>query len=161
MPDVFIGLGSNLGDREAALTSALEAIRELPETRLIRSSSWMETDPVGGPPQGMFLNGVVQIETTLSPEQLLDHLQRIERELGRTEEKIRWGPRVIDLDLLTYSDLTLETPRLTLPHPRLHERSFVLVPLSHIAPDWCHPRLKKSASALLKALPLADHPSSA
>jgi 2-amino-4-hydroxy-6-hydroxymethyldihydropteridine diphosphokinase len=150
----FIALGSNQGDREAYLLWAVERLRQLPRTRVVQSSRWLENPPVGGPPQGMFLNGVVQIETDLAPEELLVHLQAIEDALGRPKERIRWGPRVIDLDLLAYDDLILDTPNLTLPHPRLHERSFVLIPLSELAPHWKHPKLGKTVMELLEAL---DH----
>ncbi len=150
----FIALGSNLGDRKAYLTWAVERLGQLPDTRVLAISRWMENPPVGGPPQEMFLNGVVQIETTLPPQVLLQHLRRIEIDLGRPSERIRWGPRVIDLDLLTYGDLLLDEPELTLPHPRLHQRHFVLSPLAEIAPDWQHPKLRKTALEMLGEL---DH----
>ncbi len=150
MATAFIGLGSNLGDRETYLTWALERLGSLPETRLIQASRWIETDPVGGPPQGGFLNGVAEIETGLQPRPLLDFLQQIEQALGRPPERIRWGPRVIDLDLLAYDDLRLQDPELTLPHPRMHARHFVLIPLAEIAPNWRHPELHKTAKELLE-----------
>lgn len=153
MAIAFIGLGSNLGDREAYLSWALDRLRILPSSRLTRCSSWYETPPVGGPPQGMFLNGAAELETELPPKTLLEFLQRIEMDLGRPQEHLRWGPRVIDLDLLAYDDLVLETEELTLPHPRMHERHFVLAPLAEIAPDWRHPRLGKSVRELLELIP--------
>ena len=149
MAIAFIGLGSNIGDREAHLASALEEIRRLPGTQLMKSSAWIETEPIGGPPQGKFLNGAAAIETGLPPETLLHYLQKIEQKLGRPLKRIPWGPRVIDLDLLTYKDLLLKTPELTLPHPRMQERPFVLIPLAEIAPTWRHPQLGKSAYQLL------------
>ncbi len=149
MAIAFIGLGSNLGDRQKYLQSATEALKTIPKTELIKTSQWYETEPVGGPPQRPFLNGVTQIRTELSPSDLLDHLQAIEQRFGRPVEHPRWGPRVIDLDLLSYDDRILEAPRLTLPHPRMHERGFVLQPLVEIAPDWRHPRLGQSARELL------------
>ena len=139
MATAFIGLGSNMGDRAGHLRAALERLAQLPQTRVIRCSSWHETAPVGGPPQGMFLNGVARIETSLKPKDLLERLQLIEEELGRPRERVQWGPRVIDLDLLDYDGLTLNLPGLELPHPRLRKRPFVLIPLAEIAPEWRHP----------------------
>ena len=149
MAIAFIGLGSNLGDRAAYLTRALKQLAALPDTAVVQVSQWHETVPVGGPPQSLFLNGVSEIQTGLAPEALLQHLQEIERHAGRPKEHERWGPRVIDLDLLSYDDLILETPTLTLPHPRMHERRFVLEPLAEIAPRWVHPKLGKTARQLL------------
>ncbi len=149
MAIAFIGLGSNLGDRAANLTYALEQLAALPDTTLFRTSQWYETTPVGGPPQGLFLNGVSEIQTALAPETLLQHLQQIEQQTGRPKEHERWGPRMIDLDLLSYENLLMETPMLTLPHPRMQERRFVLEPLAEIAPQWTHPKLGKTAQQLL------------
>ena len=141
-----------MGDRAGHLWAALERLAQLPKTRVIRCSSWHETAPVGGPPQGMFLNGVAQIETSLKPKDLLDRLQQAEEEIGRPQERVRWGPRVIDLDLLDYDGLVLRKPELELPHPRIHERPFVLIPLAEIAPEWCHPVLQQTATDLLENL---------
>ena len=132
MGNAYVALGSNLGDRERALRLALQKIGELPGTRVARSSSFHETDPVGGPSQGKFLNAAARLETGLEPLDLLRGLQKIEREMGRPAEHERWGPRVIDLDLLTYDNLALNTPELTLPHPRMQERRFVMIPLHEI-----------------------------
>lgn len=129
---VFIGLGSNLGDRERNLNQAIEQIRLLPQTQLLALSRTHETDPVGGPPQGKFLNAAAKLETQLKPFDLLHRLQEIERRLGRPAVHERWGPRVIDLDILTYDDLTMETPELTLPHPLMREREFVMKPLKDL-----------------------------
>ena len=153
MATAFIGLGSNVGDREGTLKRAVERLRSVPETTVTAVSKWTETDPVGGPPQGTYFNGVVQIQTSLKPKTLLSYFQEIEQAFGRPESHVHWGPRVIDLDLLTYDDLVLEEPDLVLPHPRLHERPFVLIPLAQIAPTWRHPKLGKSAKELLE-----DHP---
>ena len=128
----YVALGSNLGNRERALRLTLQKLGELPETRVAQSSAFHETDPVGGPPQGKFLNAAARLETGLEPLELLRGLQKIEREMGRPAEHERWGPRAIDLDLLTYDDLALQTSELTLPHPRMHERPFVMIPLNEI-----------------------------
>ena len=149
MATAFIALGSNIGDRETLLQSALQHLACLPYTQVVRTSRWQETEPAGGPPQGKFLNGVAEIQTGLSPQNLHAHLQRIERALGRPAVRERWGPRPIDLDLLAYDDIVLETPELVIPHPRMQERPFVLQPLSEIAPDWKHPTLGKTAMELL------------
>ncbi len=152
MATAFIGLGSNLGERAGFLKSALDRIGRFPKTKIIRCSSWHETDPVGGPPQEKFLNGVARIETQLKPADLLDRLQLVEEELGRPREHDRNGPRVIDLDLLDYDNLGVKTRRLELPHPRMQERLFVLLPLAEIEPEWKHPILEKTAKDLLSEL---------
>ncbi|MDO8730419.1 MAG: 2-amino-4-hydroxy-6-hydroxymethyldihydropteridine diphosphokinase [Candidatus Omnitrophota bacterium] len=136
MATATLSLGSNLGDRAENLRVALQKIGELPSTRIVKSSTFHETDPVGGPPQGKFLNAAARLETELEPHELLHSLQKIEREMGRPAEHERWGPRVIDLDLLTYDNLRLNTPELTLPHPRMKERAFVLIPLAEISPEF-------------------------
>jgi len=117
-----------------------------------------ETDPAGGPPQGPYLNTVVEIETTLNPDALLKELQRIERLLGRQPSPQRWAPRPIDLDLLLYDDRVMEQPALVIPHPRLHERRFVLEPLIQLAPELMHPTLRKPMSALLERLTAGEPP---
>ena len=152
MAVVFVALGSNLGDRESFLDQALNRLRNLPQTKIVRSSRWYETEPVGGPPQGMFLNGVVELETSLSPMDLFHQMKKIEMDCGRPSEHQSSEPRVIDLDLLFYDDRIIKTPELTVPHPRLHEREFVLLPLTEIAPTWVHPQIKKSAQELLSDL---------
>jgi 2-amino-4-hydroxy-6-hydroxymethyldihydropteridine diphosphokinase len=124
-----VGLGANLGDREATIRAALEAL-----PGVVAVSSLRETDPVGVTDQPQYLNGVAALETDLSPRELLDRLLEVERGLGR-ERRERWGPRTIDLDLLLYGEETIEEPGLTVPHPRLHERRFALEPLSELAPD--------------------------
>ena len=133
MSDAFVGLGSNLGDRAALLRAALAALDELPGTRLAAASRWRETAPVGGPPQPCFLNAVARIESALAPGQLLAWLQRLEWRAGRIRRQ-RHGPRTLDLDLLCYDDARLSGPYLTLPHPHLEERRFVLEPLHELAP---------------------------
>lgn len=134
----FIGLGSNLGDRVAYLAAARQSLADSSGLDLTVSSSLYESEPVGYVNQGWFLNQVVAVATSLDPYSLLRILQGIEQDLGR-RRLIRWGPRVIDLDLLIYGNEVLTDPELTVPHPRIYERSFVLVPLSEIAPNYVHP----------------------
>ena len=152
MAHALIALGSNLGDREANLAKAVEQLKTLPVTRILRISRWIETAPVGGPPQGKFLNGAAQLDTELSPQELLKGLQAVEVTMGRPIEHPKNNPRVIDLDLLSYNQMIVETSELTLPHPRLHERMFVLEPLSEIAPDWTHPILRKKPLQMIHDL---------
>ncbi|MGD0152924.1 MAG: 2-amino-4-hydroxy-6-hydroxymethyldihydropteridine diphosphokinase [Thermacetogeniaceae bacterium] len=134
----YIGLGSNLGDRAVYLAAARQSLAGTPGILIARTSSLYETEPVGYTDQGWFLNQVAEIATSLAPYELLQVLQGIEQDLGR-RRLIRWGPRVIDLDLLLYGDAMLTDPDLTVPHPRIYERSFVLAPLCEIAPDYVHP----------------------
>jgi len=140
MPQAFIGLGANLGDRAANLRAAISALREAPGVAVERVSSFIETRPRGGPPQPDFLNAAAQLETDLAPRDLLRALLTIESRLGRVRGE-RWGPRAIDLDLLLYDDETVSEPGLRVPHPHMHERLFVLEPLCEIAPDAVHPVL--------------------
>ncbi|NMM82641.1 2-amino-4-hydroxy-6-hydroxymethyldihydropteridine diphosphokinase [Acidovorax sp. SRB_14] len=129
----WIGLGANLGERAAALRAALAAIAALPGTRVLRVSSLYRSAPVGaGGPD--YLNAVAEIATTLAPQALLEGLQAIEQAAGR-ERPYRNAPRTLDLDILLFGDAPIETPTLTVPHPRLHERAFVLLPLAEIAPQ--------------------------
>jgi len=130
----YVGLGSNLGDREATLRQAVAALREVPGVRIVAVSAFRETDPVGFLDQPRFLNGAAAIETELSPQELLAALLEVERGLGRIRGGERYGPRTVDLDLLVYGDVTLAEPGLEIPHPRLHERRFALEPLAELAP---------------------------
>lgn len=146
----YVGLGSNLGDRAAYLLSGLSALSRLPETCLLRLSPVYETDPVG-PPQPLYLNLVAELETGLPPRRLLSEMLGIEERLGR-ERKERFGPRTLDLDLLLYGDLVLEEEGLRVPHPRLHQRAFVLVPLLDLLPAGRHPLLGRTFAELLASL---------
>jgi 2-amino-4-hydroxy-6-hydroxymethyldihydropteridine diphosphokinase len=149
-----IALGSNLGDRSAQLKRAVALLREHPLITVDAVSSFHETDPVGGPAgQSMYLNAAALLRTPLSPQDLLEVLLGAEKSLGRDRSTAeRNGPRTIDLDLLLYEDVLVDEPGLTLPHPRMHERAFVLRPLVEVAPDFIHPKLNKSVSELLAVL---------
>ena len=146
----YVGLGSNLGERETLIRVAIEGLARLPETRLTMVSSLYDTEPVGELDQPNFLNAVVQLETALTARQLLWNLLLIERRLGRVRHAARrYGPRTIDLDLLLHGDLVIDTPDLRVPHPDFHRRAFVLVPLVEIEPRLVHPLLGLDVSELL------------
>lgn len=145
-----IALGSNLGDRGAHLDAAVAGLRAAPGTRLTAVSPYLETAPVGPVPQGPFLNAAATLVTTLSPTDLLAHLQSIERSRGRVRAGTpRWGPRTLDLDLLLYGERVIDEPGLTVPHPRLHERLFVLEPLALVVPHAIVPSLRRTVAELL------------
>ncbi len=148
----FIGLGSNLGNREAHCTAAATHLRRLPGTVLTRTSPLIETQPEDDVEGGPFLNGVAEIATTLPPDELLVGLQAIETALGRPSPHARGKARTIDLDLLLYGDAVVQRPGLTVPHPRLAARRFVLEPLAAIAPEVRHPVLDLTAVELLERL---------
>ena len=137
----YIGLGANLGDREATMRAALAALDAVSGVRVVAVSTFRETDPVGYLDQPRFLNAAAAVETDLDPRGVLDALLEVERELGRTREGPRHGPRTIDLDLLLFGDATLDEPGLTVPHPRLQERAFVLDPLADLDPGLVVPGL--------------------
>jgi 2-amino-4-hydroxy-6-hydroxymethyldihydropteridine diphosphokinase len=141
----YIGLGTNIGDRYQYLVQAIDLLAETPLIKLINISSVYETDPVGYEDQDLFLNMVIEVKTDLSAEQLLANCMRIEQNLGRKRE-IRWGPRTIDLDILLYNQENIETEKLVVPHPRMLERAFVIVPLLEICPDIKIPGFDKSYS---------------
>ncbi len=149
--DVFLGIGSNLGD---PLANCLDAVRKLDEIRgfsVCSVSSWYRTEPVGYTQQNWFVNGVLKGKSVLSPEELLRELQNIEGLMGR-KRTIRWGPRVIDLDILFFGERKVNLPYLKVPHPELHKRRFVLVPLCELAPEWKLPWFNVTACELLKNL---------
>ncbi len=151
---VFIGLGSNVGDRQASLEAALSKLTRIPETYLVKTSHFYETDPVGDVPQEAFLNAVCELASRLLPLPFLRVLQAIEMSQGRNRsQETRGGPRTLDLDLLFWGDLFRAEEGLEIPHPRLHERAFVLVPLMEIAPDFVHPRLKKTIQQMAASVP--------
>ena len=147
-------MGTNLGDRHANVTCALRGLQAVPRTRVTGRSALYETAPVGGPDnQGPFLNAVVSVETALPAAELLTALHAIERSCGR-ERVIRWAARTLDLDLLTFGDTVSDDPALLLPHPRMHERRFVMVPVCDIVLDMRHPRLGLAMAELLARLPV-------
>ena len=139
MTRAYIGLGANLGDREAMLRSALEQLGAEPGIDVMAVSKLRDTDPVGITDQPRFLNAAAAVETDLTARELLDRMLGIERRLGRTREAPRFGPRTIDLDLLLYGDEQIDDPGLEVPHPRLHERLFALEPLADLDPDLVVP----------------------
>jgi 2-amino-4-hydroxy-6-hydroxymethyldihydropteridine diphosphokinase len=147
----YIGLGSNLGDGIQNCRRALEAIGSDPRNRLVQCSPPYRTEPVGKRDQDWFINGVAAVETSMTPGDLLEFLLSVEDRMGRVRKE-KWGPRIIDLDILFYGDRVLDGNNLRIPHPRLQERRFVLVPLSDIAPDLVHPVFRRTISRLLTEL---------
>jgi 2-amino-4-hydroxy-6-hydroxymethyldihydropteridine diphosphokinase len=153
MPTAYIALGANLGDRTRNIETAIAALRATPGVKVEQVSALIETPAVGGPPDSPpFLNAAAELETTLAPRALLDRLLEIEHEIGR-ERREKWGPRVIDLDLLLYDDQIIAEPHMQVPHPLMHERRFVLEPLAQIAWWTKHPVLGLTIAELLRLLP--------
>ncbi len=151
----FIGAGANLGEPVRQLGQAIEELRQSPGIKFLAASSFYRTQPVGPVEQPPFVNAVFSLEPEIGPHDLLSILLDIEQKMGRVRKE-RWGPRDIDLDLLFYGDAVISGEGLEVPHPRLHERRFVLAPLAEIAPGFVHPVLKKSVSELLAELPSGD-----
>jgi 2-amino-4-hydroxy-6-hydroxymethyldihydropteridine diphosphokinase len=154
----YIGLGANEGDPQRQLKQAISHLAAAEEIELVKASSFYLNPPLGPPDQPWYVNAVIEVRTRLTPEELLRVLHRVEQDLGRVRRE-RWGPRVIDLDLLLYNGVILSGPDLSLPHPEMHNRSFVLVPLAEIAPQAWHPALEKTASELLGSLAPEDRES--
>lgn len=150
MKTAYLGLGSNVGDREAALREAVRLLASA-DLRVARVSSLYETEPMYVTGQPRFLNQVAEIETSLMPMQLLSRVLGVERELGRTR-RLAKGPRSIDIDVLLFGRFVVESPRLVVPHPGLHERRFALEPLAELNPELRHPVLKKTVRELLAGL---------
>jgi 2-amino-4-hydroxy-6-hydroxymethyldihydropteridine diphosphokinase len=148
----YLSLGSNLGDRLSNLKIAVLKMEESDSITLLESSPVYETEPVGKEDQPWFLNSVALVETSIEPLSLLDDLLGIEKAMGRQRE-VKWGPRNVDLDILLYDDLIIDSDRLTLPHPQIHKRRFILLPLVRMNPDLMHPLLKKTVKELLRECP--------
>jgi len=144
----YLSLGSNLGDRLSNLEMAVLKMGESDSITLLELSPVYETEPVGKEDQPWFLNSVALVETSLEPLSLLDYLLGMEKVMGRQRD-VKWGPRNVDLDILLYDDLIIDTDRLTLPHPQMHKRRFVLLPLVRMNPDLLHPLLNKTVKELL------------
>jgi 2-amino-4-hydroxy-6-hydroxymethyldihydropteridine diphosphokinase len=152
MRRVYVGIGSNLGDREFLIRKAVESLRQLPQTNVSGVSSLYDTEPVGETEQPPFLNAVAWIETELLPRELLWQMLLIEKRMGRVRSK-RWGPRSIDLDLLFYDDELIDEPDLQIPHPEAHRRAFVLYPLLELDPNFRHPVTGETVRRMIQKLP--------
>lgn len=146
----YLGLGSNLGDRLGFLQQAVDELNDQPGVRVVASSRVWETDPVGGPPQPDYLNAVVRAETDLTALDLLEACHRVEASLARTRG-VRWGPRTIDIDVLLFDRTCVDTPLLTIPHPRLSERAFVVLPLLELDPEAVLPGGPRLVDAVLSS----------
>jgi 2-amino-4-hydroxy-6-hydroxymethyldihydropteridine diphosphokinase len=151
MTKVYAGLGSNLGNKRENILRAIDRIDAYEEICIKEKSGFYDTAPVGGPPQPDYVNCVIGLETEVEPQTLLKEFKKIEIELGR-KSGVRWGPRVVDLDIILFGDRIVNDHNLKIPHERMHERVFVLEPLSEISPDIKHPVSGKSISELLETL---------
>ena len=145
---VYIGIGSNLGKKKENYLEALARIGKIPNTRIIKESSLYESQPLGDSKE-LYVNGAIEVETELKPDQLIKKCQNIERAMGRKKVRKRWGARIIDLDILLYNSLIMNKKSLKIPHPEMHQRKFVLIPLSEIGPQIVHPILGATISELL------------
>jgi len=152
MQRVYIGIGSNMGDREFLIRKAVGALRDLPRTHVIRVSSLYDTDPVGDTEQPPFLNAVAWVETEITARELLWQMLLIEKRMGRVRSR-RWGPRPIDLDLLFVDDEIIDEPDLVVPHPEAHRRGFVLLPLHELDPDFRHPVTGETVRRMMQKVP--------
>lgn len=153
MARVFLSLGSNLGDRLSNIQQAVSTLSMLDEINVVKTSSFYETEPWGNKKQEWFVNCAIAIDTVLSPQELLNKCQQIELTLGRIRnQKERWQERAIDIDILMYDDLIMTSSNLVIPHPYMHERAFVLIPMLEVKPDLVHPVFKKSVSELYDEL---------
>ena len=152
MAVVYIGLGSNLGRKKANIRRAIKLLSKKKDIKILKVSSLYETEPVGYVKQDWFVNACLKAETNLSPRQLLTTLKDIEKKLKRKRKLIKWGPRTIDLDILLYDNLRLKTKDLVIPHPEMHKRAFVLIPLMELEPNLIHPTKRKSILELLANL---------
>jgi 2-amino-4-hydroxy-6-hydroxymethyldihydropteridine diphosphokinase len=149
---IYIGIGSNLGDRRANTAEAIDRITKIPDTRVVRASSLYESEPLGDA-KTWFVNSVIEVETDLGAEAMLKRLKAIEQAMGRKRVKgKRWGSRIIDLDILLSENEVVDKRALRVPHPEMHKRRFVLLPLAELAPHVVHPGLGQSVSALLASL---------
>ena len=149
--NVFLGLGSNLGDRAKYIATAVDSIRKDPNILVVQQSSVIETEPVGTIEQGKFLNQVIEIQTEYEPLDLLSACLAIESSLGRVRDE-KWGPRILDIDILFYGCHSINEEDLIIPHPEAHKRLFVLIPMEEIAPNFEHPIQKQRISAMLHVL---------
>ena len=150
MKTVYLALGSNIGDRKKYIRSTIAMLEKIKGIRIMRVSKLYETKPWGYKNQPRFINAAVKIRTELLPMQLLMIIKGIEKKLGRKPQKIKWGPRIIDIDILLYGKQVIKSGRIQIPHPEMHRRIFVLKPLAEIAPRAMHPKFKKTVLRLLK-----------
>ncbi len=150
---VYVAVGANLGDREATFAAVIRALEAEPDLLLLAASPVYESDPVGPGEQSAYLNAALRLRSWLAPVELLERLQRIEVSLGRdrSAEAVRWGPRPIDLDLLFFGERCIDLPELIVPHPRAHERLFVMAPMAELDPELSHPILGRTMAAIARA----------
>ena len=153
---VYIGIGSNLGDKRNFCLKAIECLKNHPQIQIEKTSSFYQSEPLGPLNQDWFVNAVIKIKTSLTPQNLLDVLQKVEKQFFRKRD-IPWGPRTIDLDILFFNREIIQNENLQIPHPQAHNRSFVLIPLMEIAPHFTHPVTQKTAFDLLRNLDHYSH----